>query len=184
MAELVVITGGSYAGKTTVIRALADRGHAVIPEAAFEVIEQLTQEMGLAAQATWRRNNVVAFQRRIAQLQLERERIARASSEPFVFCDRGVFDGLAYCHIAGETWPDELHEHAASVHYAHAFVLDTLSNFDDRQDSGRIHSRDDSVEVSNLLVDLYSTRADAVTRVPEMPITKRVEMILARHASR
>lgn len=181
MADLVVITGGSHAGKTTVIRELESAGHPVVEEAAYEVIESLTDELGLDAQATWRREHVVEFQRRIAQIQITREQQARNTSHPVVFCDRGLFDGLAYCQLAGESWPDDLWALATDARYAHVFVLETLSTFDARTASGRIHSHADSVAIADLLTATYEDRADCVTRIPEMPVDQRVRRILDTH---
>ena len=52
MADLVIVTGGSFSGKTSLIRELAARGHEVLPESAFEVISELNRTHGIERQAS------------------------------------------------------------------------------------------------------------------------------------
>ncbi|MCP3902918.1 MAG: ATP-binding protein [Planctomycetes bacterium] len=178
MAELIVVTGGSYSGKTSVVEMLADLGHEVIPEAAYEVIAELTEAHGVAEQARWRRANTVEFQRRITVRQHGREVEARRSASPFVFSDRGVPDGLAYCRLEGVAFPEDLDALVASARYAHVFVLETLSSFDERLGTGRIHTRADSYRVAEILDEIYRGCSGVVTRVPEAPVAERVDLVL------
>lgn len=178
MAELIIVTGGSCSGKTSLIAALRGRGHDVLGESAYEVIEELIDELGVAGQMAWRRKQQVEFQRRITRRQHEREQAARRSSAPYVFCDRGLLDGKAYCRLAGVPWPDDLETLAASARYAHVFVLDTLHGFDPRPETGRFGSRDDSKRVGCDLEAIYRAHADRITRLPERPIDERAEALL------
>ena len=73
MAELIVITGAAFAGKTAVIRELAARGYPTIHEAAIEVIEELVTELGVEEQIAWRQRNQQEFQRRLSLRQHGRE---------------------------------------------------------------------------------------------------------------
>ena len=94
------------------------RGYEVLPEAAFEVIEELTRTMGVERQSAWRQANQVEFQRRITLRQHTREAEARRSASRLVFCDRGLLDGMAYCRLAGVEWPEDLRTLAATARYA------------------------------------------------------------------
>jgi predicted ATPase len=178
MADLIIVTGGSYSGKTSLIRELAARGCEVLPESAFEVISELNRIHGIERQMAWRQTNLTAFQRRVTERQHAREAVARRSAARFVFCDRGLLDGMAYCRLAGAEWPDDLHALAAPARYAHAFVLATLGTFDPRYDTGRIHTRDDSIRVASLLADIYRAQAEAVTHVPDTPLAERADLVL------
>ncbi len=85
----VAVTGGPCAGKSSLCRLLGAKfpEAAVVPEAATEVIlsgqtpERIGQEL---------------FQQKVYERQvvLEREALRRS---PFLICDRGLPDGLAYC---------------------------------------------------------------------------------------
>lgn len=178
MADLIVVTGGSWSGKTSVINALADRGHQVLPEAAYEVIAELVQRHGMEGQIQWRRTHPVDFQRLISERQYAREGVARRSPSKFVFCDRGLLDGVAYCRLAGVDWPADLQAQAASAWYAHVFVMATLSDFDLRADTGRVHTEEDSIRAASLLYDTYRSQAADITRVPEAPGADRADLML------
>ncbi|MHC5024188.1 MAG: AAA family ATPase [Planctomycetota bacterium] len=178
MADLIVVTGGSCSGKTSVIHEMAARGYEVVPEAAYEVIDELNRRHGVEGQIQWRQAHLVDFQRRISERQHAREATARRSTSKFVFCDRGLLDGLAYCQLAGLDWPDDLHLLAESAWYGHVFVLATLAAFDRRADTGRIYTEEASVRVALLLQDIYGSRARQVTRVPEAPVAARADLML------
>jgi predicted ATPase len=178
VAELVVVTGGAYSGKTALVRALGARGCETLPEAAFEVIEELVREHGLEAQLAWREANQVEFQRRVTERQHAREAAARASAAPFVVCDRGVLDGQAYCEQAGVPWPDDLRALAAPARYAHVFVLETLHPFDARRETGRVDTPEASARTGRRLEELYRPRAAALTLVPRAALEERVALVL------
>jgi predicted ATPase len=178
VAELVIVTGGACSGKTSLVNELAARGFETTTEAAYEVIAELTRVHGLAEQARWRSANQVEFQREVTRRQHAREVTARRSAAPLVFCDRGVLDGQAYCEVAGVQWPDDLHALARPARYAHVFLLQTLSVFDPRPETGRIDSHDESVRVASLLEALYRPRTTALTRLPEQPIADRADLVL------
>jgi predicted ATPase len=95
--RFVVLTGGPGAGKTAILdiaaRSLGQRV-VVLPEAASI----------LFGGGFWRSNTAVgrkAAQRAIYYVQREQQRmVIEEEQQPFVLCDRGTLDGLAY-------WPDE-----------------------------------------------------------------------------
>ena len=179
MAELVVLTGGAYSGKTALARELAARGCTVLPEAAYQVITELVDLYGVDEQARWREANQVEFQRRISERQHARETAARCWDARHVFCDRGLLDGLVYCRLNGVEWPADLHELAAPARYAHVFVLATLAGFDPRRETGRVDAPEDSLRAADLLEQVYRPRAAAVTRVPQLPVAARAELVLS-----
>ncbi len=95
--HFVVLTGGPGAGKTAILeiarRSLGSRA-TVLPEAASI----------LFGGGFWRSNSSAgkrAAQRAIYYVQREQQRmVEEEGSLPFVLCDRGTLDGLAY-------WPED-----------------------------------------------------------------------------
>ena len=63
----IVITGGPYSGKTTLIEELEDRGCNVLHEAAIELIKELNDKFGVAGQKAWREKHFSEFQEMIAK---------------------------------------------------------------------------------------------------------------------
>ena len=179
MAELIIITGGTCSGKTSVIAELARRGHETRPEAAMEVITELLAQHGSEQQAIWREANPQEFQRRITLRQHAREREARRSPARRIFCDRGALDGRAYCRLAGVDWPGDLHDLLAEARYRHVFVCATMTAFDPRPQSGRLDSRKDSLRVGQYLQGIYKPRTERLTLLPEAPVKVRVDQILS-----
>jgi predicted ATPase len=172
----VVITGGPYSGKTTIIERLAASGYTTIQEAAIEVIEELTRELGLEGQARWRTEHRDEFQLRIVRMQMALE--AAAPLGATVFQDRGRLDGLAYCRVFGSEVPPELVAACAELPYDRVFVLDTLTSFVTRTDTGRTSDRDRSLRIRDALMDAYSERGLRPVFVPELPIEERVRFVL------
>src|SRR5262249_9748282 len=128
----VVLTGGPYAGKSTVIEELRRRGFATLPQAALPGLGELNARLGREEQTRWRRARPAEFQSAIAEKQAHLEALAEPGPGGYVFCDRGLLDGLAYCRRWGIAVPDRLQELVEQRRYAAIGVLDTLSGFQSR----------------------------------------------------
>lgn len=175
--RLVVVTGGPFSGKTTLVRELSGLGYTTVPEAAIDVIRRLNDRMGVAGQRSWRRSHVQEFQRMVFDLQVEREEALDPGPDP-VFLDRGLADGIAYCLYQGVEPLPVFRERAASSGYERAFVLDTLEGFDGRGESGRMSSRQDSLDVGRLLTEVYEAIGVDVVQVGPAPVGGRVQTLL------
>jgi len=175
----VVITGGPCSGKTTVIEALAERGFRTVPEAAIEVIAELSERMGVEGQAQWRSENREAFQVMIIEKQAALEEAAAGAASGDVFHDRGRLDGLAYCRVFGAPVPPEVEAGCQDLPYDRVFLLDTLSSFDDRKATGRTSDRERSLEIRDELGRTYAERGLEPVFVPETSVEERITLILA-----
>jgi predicted ATPase len=176
-APRVVITGGPFSGKSTLVQALGARGYQTVPEAAILVIEELTASHGLEGQAAWRASNPQEFQARIVAKQLALE-AACEGSEP-IFHDRGRLDGVAYCRIYGSAVPADLEAACQELPYTSVILLDTLSRFERRSQSGRTSNRERSLAIRDALRDVYTERGLRPIELPEMPLEARIEATLA-----
>lgn len=135
----VVIAGGPYCGKTTLVGALKDAGFEVISEAALEVISE-EQENG--NMTPWQ--DRAHFQKKILELQVHQFNQAHESILVF---DRGIPDGIAYYYLDGLTPPDEA-LHAAKKHvYDVIFIPELLDEYipgvtrgESIQERERVHS--------------------------------------------
>lgn len=94
-----ILTGAPGAGKTTLIRRLAELGHAVVAEAATDVI---ADRQGSGVAEPWTEMDFVA---RIARVQVERRRAAAA---PVQFHDRSPVCTYALALHLGRPVPGEL----------------------------------------------------------------------------
>ena len=177
----VVITGGPCSGKTTVVEALAGLGYRTVPEAAIEVIADLTRDLGLEGQAKWRSEHREAFQVLIIEKQAALE--AAAASDPdgdrALFLDRGRLDGLAYCRVFDAPVPPEVEEGCRDLPYDRVFLLDTLTDFDGRAATGRTSDRERSLKIRDELRRTYAERGLEPVCLPEASVEGRIERILA-----
>jgi len=176
-SRLVVVTGGPYSGKTTLVQALAARGHVTVPEAAIDVIETLNEQMGVEGQRAWRRSHPLEFQQMVFELQVRREE-ALGPREGTVFLDRGIADGIAYCTYTGIDPPGRFRRRAVASGYGHAFVLETLEGFETRRGTGRMSRREDSLRIGRLIADAYRSIGVDVTLVGRRTVEERLDLVL------
>ncbi|HRY48695.1 MAG TPA: ATP-binding protein [Candidatus Paceibacterota bacterium] len=176
----VVLTGGAFSGKTTMIRHFARAGFHTVPEAALAVIERLNRALGVEQQRDWRNAHLLEFQRMIVALQLEREQAVPGDVRGPVFFDRGLMDGLGYLGEAGIAPPAELVEACKKARYDRVFLLQTLSGFNPRSESGRPDTLEYSYAIATAVRRAYLEHGHEVIEVPEMPVDQRAAHILER----
>jgi predicted ATPase len=177
----IVLTGGPGSGKTSLVEHYRTAGHATVPEAALQIIQELTRTMGLAPQRRWRQKHVIEFQRLILQRQIELERLGISDAAGLVYLDRGRPDGLAYMHLAGVKPPEDMIALMAENPYDNVFILDTLEQFDPRPSTGRNpESREDSLCLQRAICGVYHDLGYQPVSVPVMPIAQRAGWIECR----
>lgn len=150
----VVLTGGDHAGKTTLVEAFRAEGFAVVPEAALQEIESLKAELGVDGQRRWRETHWAEFQARVARRQQRLEEQAFDSGARAVLMDRGVPDGIAFCRLAGVELPAELRG-GMQRRYDHVLLLDTVTPFAPRSETGRLGGLERSRALCALLRSVY-----------------------------
>ena len=179
MTKLVVITGGPYSGKTTLVNAFARLGYHTVPEAAIAVIAELTERMGLEQQKRWRHDNRAEFQSMILARQIAAEEDALRDAEGSVIFDRSRIDGLAYCRHFGAAPPDELVRAAGGIRFHHVLLLDTLQRVEVRTETGRTSDRATSLALRDQLDAVYRELGYAPVLIPEVPVRERVKLAQA-----
>lgn len=180
----VVFTGGSYSGKTTILEFFRSKGFPTVPECARIVIEELNEKFGIEEQKKWRLDNFAFFQSMIAEKQaffenkLDKE--LEDKSHEFVFLDRGVLDCIALCKLRNLEVPQKILDLAKKVKYDKVFVFDILSDFDTRPLSGRVLTKDLSIKLQELCIEVYKEYGCEPIFVEEMPTGDRIDFILSR----
>lgn len=116
MDNFILISGCSGGGKSTLLRALADMGHATVEEPGRRVVEAEHACGGTALPWT----DMKTFLRRTLDLAIA-DHEAAGAQDGLVFFDRGVVDALvALEHLSGEV-PDRLadrYRYAGTVYLA------------------------------------------------------------------
>ncbi|MFH0837379.1 MAG: hypothetical protein V1870_04580 [Candidatus Aenigmatarchaeota archaeon] len=63
----IVISGGTYAGKTSIIHEFSKEGYKTIPDIGMHVIEELNKKMGTEKQKAWRKKHPREFYEKIVK---------------------------------------------------------------------------------------------------------------------
>src|SRR5471030_3328284 len=105
MPHKILITGTLRSGKTTLLNGLQNRPQfAIVPEVAQSFIKKygygITQE--------------ARFQDMVFAEQLRREELGVQLGKPYILCDRGTLDNIAFCQVIGvpikPEWLELLHD--------------------------------------------------------------------------
>ncbi len=169
-----VITGAPCSGKSTLIQALAKRGHRVVPETARAYID-LSLAQGLTLSQI--KADPLKFERKILL-----EKVALETALPrdqLIFMDRAVPDSVAYYRFEGLD-PAEPLRYSRTVRYETIFLLDRLAF---EQDAVRTEDADSAARLEFMLAECYGLLGYTVVRVPVMGIDERTGFIL-RHLCR
>lgn len=162
----IVITGAPSAGKSSVLRYLAELGYTTTPEVARVCVESQDKAV------TDIRSNEALFQRMVTKKKLELE--ASLNKGEQVFLDRGMPDSVTYYRVAGLD-PNEAVNDCLRFRYKKIFLFERLVLHDD----GVRNEDDETSEFIQkwLEADYYSLGYEVVS-VPIMSIKLRAEFIL------
>src|SRR3989344_5991793 len=169
MARKYVIDGGAYSGKTSVIKELARRGFATVPEAATLVIrEQLACGGGLLP---WvRREEFDHFL--LGRVKLLESKI---ETEDLAFLDRSFPGGIAYSQFYRTSLLYDYVQAAQADHYAGVYLMDLLPGY--KVDKFRKESPAARKQIHELIRQAYLDLGYKITRVQAMPVDERVDFI-------
>ena len=166
-----VITGGPGAGKTTVLRALAERGYMYAAESARVIIRERLAS-GLRP-----RPPLAQFGHEILQRDIARYRETRVTDHP-VFFDRGIVDALGILDQQQAMSPGEVEEYVRSFPYNKMVLLMPPWEAIYRTDPERDQTFAESVQVCEGLRTWYTRWGYETIDVPCMAIDQRVNFIL------
>jgi predicted ATPase len=176
----IVITGGTYAGKTTLIQKFRKKGFKTAPDAGLAVIQEINAEIGVDQQKKWRAENPEKFYNRIAEKQLKYEKQMSDTKNKPILYDRGIFDYLAMCKLVGIDAPKKLLQVARQAAYDFVFICEAIPTFSNRSNTGRSLNKKDSLCLEKYINDIYKSYGYKPVLVKLMPVSKRVKFILSQ----
>ncbi|HEX5497357.1 MAG TPA: AAA family ATPase [Mycobacteriales bacterium] len=171
--ELIVITGGPGAGKTTLIEHLRRAGLAVMPEAGRAIIQEQTAIGGRAL--PWL--DPVLF----AELMLLRDiRSYRAAQRRIgtVFFDHAIPCVAGYLRLLGRDVPAHVEAAVAAFRYRRrVFVAPPWPEIY-QTDSERRQSLDEAERTYDAMVEAYAGYGYDLVELPRSDIADRVRFVL------
>jgi predicted ATPase len=166
-----VLTGGSRAGKSTVLNELERRGFVTVPEAAQIMIQESIDKYGAHPDDI----NEVEFLKTILLKRLELEEAAKGDT---VFIDRGIFDGIAYARFFKAKVPEEFELFTDSKRYHKVFLLEMLPTYE--QTEVRRESPEMRETMHSLIKEAYAMVGYKLIFVPVLSVEERADFILQR----
>ena len=171
--RLIVLSGCSGAGKSTIIAALAKRGFAVQPEAGREIVREQMQINGTALPWVDPGSFVeLLVSRAMAQFN-------RAAQSPGpVFFDRGVVDGIAFLRFLGLAVPSHLARVAAMCRYAGRVFMTPPWRALFINEAERNKTFDQAVGEYDALIATYDQLGYQVVDIPRDAVAARVAFVI------
>ena len=171
MSRLVVISGCSGGGKSTLLAELGRRGHAVVEEPGRRIVKEELESGGRAL--PW--VDGPAFARRAIAMALA-DRAAAEDRPGWVFFDRGLVDAAAALqHMTGEPALESL----ARPHPYHRLVFLTPPWPEIYgTDPERRHGLDAAMAEYERLLEAYPALGYEVVVLPKVSVAERADFVL------
>ncbi|KZS52350.1 MULTISPECIES: AAA family ATPase [Rhizobium] len=173
MNRLVLISGCSGGGKSTLLAELGRRGHAIVEEPGRRIVRQELEENGTAL--PW--IDMAAFARRAIDTATA-DHAAASAQTGWVFFDRGLIDAAAALqHLTGEPVLKKMsavHRYNSSVFLTPPWPEIYVN------DPERRHGFDEAVAEYDRLAAIYPMLGYEVVMLPKVAVADRADFVLDR----
>ncbi|GAA4116596.1 AAA family ATPase [Aminobacter aganoensis] len=170
-----VLTGGPGSGKTTLVSALAEAGHATSVEAGRGVIKDQAAIGGTGL--PW--HGRALFAELMLSWEMRSHAIAGEASGP-VWFDRGVPDVIGYARLVALPVPAHFERAAREFRYnRQVFILPHWPEIF-TQDSERRQDEDEARRTHAAMIESYAACGYDLVEVPRAPVAERLAFVLER----
>jgi predicted ATPase len=166
-----VLTGGPCAGKTTTIAEMEKRGYRVVPEPAFEMIQEELVE-GKTMEDI--RKPPGRFERLVLERAIAHE--SALSQTHCTFLDRGILDSVGYYRHHNLPITPELDAASRAARYRKIFLLDLVPF--EAINGRELETPEEAAAIHEELYKAYVDYGFEVIRVPVLPVAERIAFIL------
>ena len=173
-----VVTGGSGAGKTSLITELSRRGFHTIPKSGRAVIREEMQSGGDALPWADR----MAYAERMLERDLRAYEDAQALSGPVIF-DRGIPATMGYLTLCGLPVPPHVAAAARANRYNARAFLAPYWNEIFTQDTERTQTRTEAEATCAVMRETYAALGYQITELPRADIATRADFVCAQRVN-
>jgi predicted ATPase len=171
----IILTGGPGTGKTSLINALSEKGHSVLPEISREII-RIQKEIGGNA-LPWVNPNL--FHHEVLKGRIAQFEEVKYKKGP-VFLDRGIPDSYAYLEAQGiQTPKNELQKIVAYQYHPAVFITPPWKEIF-LNDSERWEDFAQLEMIHEALCSLYEKLGYEIVILPKTSVSERIEFLF-RH---
>ena len=170
-----ILTGGPGSGKSTLIAALRQAGHACADESGRAIIREQAAIGGCAL--PWRDPRL--FAEMMLSWDMRSYRIAERQPGP-VFFDRGIPDVVGYLRLTGLPVPAHMTKAAAAFHYNRRVFVAPPWPAIFRQDEERRQTPGEAERTCEALIAAYRGFGYELVELPRSTVEDRVRFVLDR----
>lgn len=174
-ARLVMLSGCSGGGKSTLLEALEARGFATCPEPGRQIVREQMRIDGPAL--PW--VDMRQFIERVVALALDQAGAAVRRGGITIF-DRGLVDAYAYFEREGLAVPAHLEDAVRRVRYADTVFMTPPWPEIFVADAERRHGYEAAVAEYRSLLRAYADLGYAIVEIPKAPVAARADFLVER----
>jgi len=162
-----VIAGGPCSGKTSLIKALSEKGYKTIPETAEQMIKEGIRA-GISVEK--QRRDPVAWQMNLLKKDFNlMDQLANDGNT--VVTDTSFIETVVFANRAGIEMGPSVESWIKSKRYSKVFFVEPIEEYE--ASSVRMESEKMAKEISAQIQDMYRFYGYELTMVPAMPLAER-----------
>jgi predicted ATPase len=173
MQRKIVLIGGPGTGKSTVLKALEERGFHCMPEVSREVTLE-AQKKGIEQLFL---TEPLLFSKMLLEGRERQYHEAEKLNADWVFFDRGLPDVYAYMDYSNDEYPGYFKEKSEQLLYDHAFLFKPWKEIY-ISDNERYESFEESQAIDGFLQKAYRDLGYSIVDVPFGSVEQRVDFIV------
>lgn len=173
--KLVVISGCSGGGKSTLLDALRKQGYSVVPEVGRQIV---TEQLKISGQALpWKNPKLfceILIEKSVAAYREANEK----NAEGLIFFDRSFLEGVSYFQTLVSEDNSKYDTLIQTLRFYPKIFMTPPWPEIYRQDAERQHSFEDAVIEYERLMNFYPTCGYQIIVLPKVSVQARVDYIL------